>query len=83
METYPVSFSCPPRMPTDISLSRGDPKGMNCRSFASRKSRLVVSSKRFVIWSTESGVPYFEFFNFSGGESENNVADTNGNDFTL
>lgn len=49
MDTDPVSFNCPPLMPTDMSLSRGDPNGMNCRSFLSRKSRLVVSSKRFVM----------------------------------
>ena len=65
-ETHPVSFNWPPLMPTFESLSRGDQKGINCRSFLSRKSRFVVSSKRFVIWSTASGVPYFEFFSVSG-----------------
>lgn len=60
-----MSFNCPPRIPTAMSLSSGDPNGMNCRSLRSRKRRLVVSSKRLVMWSTASGVPYFEVFSFS------------------
>lgn len=62
---HPVSFSCPPRIPTVRSLSRGEPKGTNCSSLLSRNNRFVVSSNRFVMWSSESEVPYFEFFSFS------------------
>ena len=62
---YPVSFSCPPRIPTVWSLSKGEPNGTNCISFRSRNSRFVVSSNRLVIWSRESGEPYREFLSFS------------------
>ena len=54
-------------MPTLKSLSKGEPNGTNCSSLLSRNSRLVVSSKRFVMWSRESDVPYFEFLSFSEG----------------
>ena len=62
------------------TLSKGDPKGMNCSSFRSRKRRLVVSSNFRVIWSSESGVPYFEFLSLSDierDENENNEEKTN------
>ena len=62
------------------TLSKGDPKGMNCSSFRSRKRRLVVSSNFRVIWSSESGVPYFEFLSLSKierDENENNEAGMN------
>src|SRR4051794_19630056 len=66
--TCPVSLSCPLLIPTFGSLSRGDPNGMNCVSLLFRKSRFVVSSKRFVIWSKVSRVPYFECLSFSVNE---------------
>ena len=53
-----------------MSLSKGEPKGTNCSSLGSRNSRFVVSSNRFVMWSSESGVPYLEFFSFSAGECQ-------------
>lgn len=62
------------------TLSKGDPKGMNCNSVRSRKRRFVVSSNFRVIWSSESGVPYFECLSLSAierDENENNEAETN------
>ncbi len=47
------------------TLSSGEPKGINCKSFLSLKSRFVVSSNFLVMWSRASGVPYFEFLSFS------------------
>ena len=38
---------------------------MNCSSFRSRNNLFVVSSNLRVMWSNESGVPYFEFLSFS------------------
>src|ERR1700722_13344997 len=64
-DTHPDNFSCPLLIPTVGSLSRGDPNGMNCVSFLSRNNRFVVSSKRLVIWSNESSLPYLEFLSFS------------------
>ena len=74
--THPVNFNCPPLIPTLKSLSRGDPNGINCSSFLSLNSRFVVSSNLRVMCSTASGVPYFEFFNFSGCNSNLNFKKT-------
>lgn len=65
IRTDPVNLSCPPRIPTVMSLSSGDPKCTNCSSLLSRNSLLVVSSNRFVMWSSASRVPYLDAFNFS------------------
>lgn len=65
LRTHPDSFSCPFRIPTDMSLSSGEPNEMNCRSFFARKRRFVVSSNRFVMWSSESAEPYLEPRSFS------------------
>ena len=48
-----------------MSLSSGEPNGTNWSSLASRNSRLVVSSNLFVMWSSESAVPYLDDLSFS------------------
>jgi hypothetical protein len=63
--TYPVSLRDPPRIPTERSLSSGEPKGTHWSPFLSRNNRLVVSSNRLVMCSMESAVPYLEFLSFS------------------